>query len=302
MSFHCTNPVAALLAVALMACGAADSADTAAAANAELCVQETRVATLPPQLVEASGVAISRLHDGVLWVHNDSEGTPSLYALDLAGGLLARIELPSARGRIDWEDIAAGPCPAGSCLYIGDIGDNLHDRQDRAILRLPEPQPRSGTVARAERFPFAYPDGPRDAEALFVLPDTTLFIISKGRTGPVTLYRYPPPFRPRERVVLERLQELTPGLIQLPDMVTGASASPDGRAVVVRTYTHLQLYRMQGDTLAVLWPEPGHDLVNLAEPQGEGVALAADGTVYLVSETGVDRRPPPLSRLRCRVP
>jgi hypothetical protein len=302
MKFYRMDTVPTLLAAALVGCGAADSADTAAAAPAELCAQAIRVATLPSQLVEASGVAISRSHDGVLWVHNDAEGTPSLYALDFHGALLAEIELPAAGGQVDWEDIEAGPCPAGSCLYIGDIGDNLHDREDRAILRLPEPQPRSGRVAPVERFPFAYPDGPRDAEALFVMPDTTLFIISKGRTGPVTLYRYPPPFRPHERVVLERVQELTPGLVQLPDLVTGASAAPDGAAVAVRTYTHLQFYRMQGDTLAALWPGAGFDLAGLAEPQGEGVALAPDGTVYLVSETGIDRRPPPLSRLRCRVP
>jgi hypothetical protein len=302
MSFYRLFPMPALMGAALVACGPADSPETAAAANAELCAQAIRLATLPPQLDEASGVAISSTHDGVLWVHNDAEGTPSLYALDFAGALLAEIELPADGARVDWEDMEAGPCPAGSCLYIGDIGDNLHDRQDRAILRLPEPQPRSGTVTRVERFPFAYPDGPRDAEALFVMPDTTLFIISKGRTGPVTLYRYPPPFRPDERVVLERLQELTPGLVQLPDLVTGASAAPDGRAVAVRTYTHLQLYRMQGDTLTALWPAPGYDLVDLDEPQGEGVALAADGTVYLVSETGIERRQAPLSRLRCRIP
>jgi hypothetical protein len=94
-----------------------------------------------------------------------------------------------------------------------------------------------------ERFPIRYPDGPQDAEALFVLPDTTVYIISKGRNGPITVYRYPPPLRAGERVLLEPVQQLSPGLVQLPDLVTGAAATPDGRTIAVRTYTHLQLYR-----------------------------------------------------------
>lgn len=266
------------------------------------CDQFARVATLPDVLDEASGVTWSRRHAGILWVHNDSEGTPSLYAIDTAGALRAEIDLPGAGTQSDWEAISLGPCPAGDCLYIGDIGDNLHDRDDRAILRVPEPDPAPGTAGPVERFPFRYPGGPQDAEALFVLPDTSVFIISKGRNGPITVYRYPPPFRAGERVLLEPVQQLSDGLVQLPDLVTGAAALPDGRHVLIRTYTHLQLYRFEDDVLTPLWPGTGVDLAPLAEPQGEGVTVLPDGTVYLVSETGPERQPPPLSRLRCRLP
>jgi hypothetical protein len=285
----------ASLALAIVACELPGDA-------ALMCEEARRIATLPADLDEVSGIAASRSHPGIFWVHNDSEGSPSLYAIDEAGALVAELELPAAGTQVDWEDIALGPCPAGECLYIGDIGDNLHEREDRAILRLPEPQPRDGTARGVERFPIRYPDGPRDAEALFIMPDTSLFIVSKGRSGPITVYRYPPPLRAGERVELEVVQRLSEGLVQLPDLVTGASATPDGRTIAIRTYSFLQLYRLDGDTLAPLWPGRGYDLHALAEPQGEGIELLTDGTVWLVSETGPQRRPAPLSRLRCRLP
>jgi hypothetical protein len=290
-------------AAAAVGIALAAGCETPAIHSGEVCHDLQRVAALPPQLREASGVTFSRSHAHVLWVHNDSEGTPSLYAIDTNGALLADIELPAAGSQADWEDIASGPCPQGECLYIGDVGDNLHDRDDRAILRLPEPNPRSaGTAGPVERFPVVYPDARRDAEAIFITADTVVFIISKGRSGPVTLYRYPPPFRPNERVVLEKVQELTPGLVQLPDLVTGAAAARGGELVAVRTYTRLQLYRFDGSRLTPLRDGPGFDLTSLAEPQGEGITLSDDGTVYLVSEAGLERGPAPLSRLTCPLP
>jgi hypothetical protein len=288
--------VPGLLLAATAAC------DGVVATERPACTDAVRVATLPRQLEEASGITLSRRSPGVLWAHNDSEGTPSLYALSLEGELRAEIEVPGAGAQYDWEAIASGPCPAGDCLYIGDIGDNLHDREDRAIIRISEPELSGGLVHAVERFPFAYPGGPQDAEAMFILPDTTVYIISKGRNGPVAVYRYPRPFREDQRVTLQLVQQLSDGLVQLPDLVTGASASPDGRVVAIRTYTHVQLYRVEADTLAAVWPGSGFDLTVLGEPQGEGVALGADGTMYLVSETGPSREPPPFSRLRCRLP
>ena len=167
------------LVIACAACIAAPDADN-------LCGDAERIATLPEPLAEASGIAASRAFAGTFWVHNDSEGSPSLYAIDAAGALVAELDLPGAGTQFDWEDIAVGPCDAGSCIYIGDIGDNYRDHDDPALLRLPAPLPFTGAAAGVERFPIRYPDGPRDAEALFVTPDTSIYIISKGRSGPVT--------------------------------------------------------------------------------------------------------------------
>lgn len=270
-------------------------------AGGGFCDQAVRVADLPSALDEASGVALSRRQPGLLWIHNDSDGTPKLYAVSSDGTLAAEIGVPGAGAQSDWEDIAAGPCPQGDCLYIADIGDNFHERDDRAILRLPEPLVPGRSAGTVERFPFRYPDGPEDAEAMFVLPDTSVHIITKGRKRAITIYRYPPPLRVGERVTLEYVQQLSDGIAQLPDLVTGASAAPAGDLIAVRTYTRLHLYRLRADTLAPVGPADGLDLTDLAEPQGEGVALADDGTALLVGETGPTREPPFLARTRCAI-
>jgi hypothetical protein len=282
---------AAVAAALLLAC-----TDTGVPAPA--CDAASIVAMLPPNLYEASGITGSRRQPGTFWIHNDSRRGALLYQVDTTGHVLATARLAAAP-MSDWEDIAGGPCPAGYCLYIADIGDNRHQREDRAILRLAEPDPTVGEIGAVARFPFAYPDGPRDAEAVFLLPDTSVYIVTKGRSGPVTVYRYPPPLREGQRVTLQRVQQLSAGIEQLPDLVTGAAASPGGSRIAIRTYSHLQLYAL-ADTLTPLIPGRGYALASLREPQGEGVTFADDHTLYLVSESGPARAPAPLSRLRCQ--
>jgi hypothetical protein len=81
---------------------------------------------------EASGLAVSRRHPGLLWTHNDSGNATELFAVDTSGSLQGRLRLPT-RTR-DFEDISAGPCPAGDCLYIADIGDNQLARSRVQLL------------------------------------------------------------------------------------------------------------------------------------------------------------------------
>ena len=77
-----------------------------------------------PELPEGSGLAASRRTPGRFWSHNDS-GDAVLFALDGNGRVTGRLALPGAKVD-DWEAVAVGSCPSGSCIYLG-----RHRRQQR---------------------------------------------------------------------------------------------------------------------------------------------------------------------------
>jgi len=289
---------AALVLLAAAACAPGEVPGAAAAAAS--CQVVERSVPLPDDIAETSGLAESRVRPGVFWTHNDSGGDPVLYAVNAGGQLLGTVRVTGAEAK-DWEDVAVGPCPAGSCIYIGDTGDNDGKRKDVEVYRVPEPAPTAAATAPAERFKLRYPQQSRDSEALFVLPDGTLYLVTKGRRNPVELFRAPAPLRAGTTSVLQRVSGLStaePGRI---NQVTGAAATPDGRRVAVRTYTGLYIFRT-ADLLAGDEPAAERvDLAPLAEPQGEAVEIRNDGTVFLTSESPGKGEPAVLSQLSCSV-
>lgn len=284
--------VAVLLLALLAGCAAPDGS---ASSVVPPCAQPERLGVLPPELAEASGLAASRRHARVLWLHNDSGAEPELFAVDAAGEILGRVRVTGAEN-VDWEDVALGPCPAGECIYIADTGDNGERREAVTLYRVPEPEPTDTATPAAERFRLRYPDGPRDAEALFVTPDARVYLVSKGRTGPVAVYRAPTPLPADTAALLERVAELTDHAPLGVLYVTGAGATPDGRHVVIRTYVNLQLYRLEDGAFTAIGAPVALDA--LAEPQGEAVDIRADGTVLLASEERGGEAGP-ISRLAC---
>lgn len=284
---------ALLVSLPLFSCGRSEQSGTVQAAMASPCDAPARLAALPEGLVEASGMAVSRAHAGVIWVIND--GDPHLYAIDRTGRQLGKVRVPVKVG--DWEDLALGPCATGDCLYIADIGDNQHERDDVAILRIPEPAPADAGSAQPERFAFRYPDGPRDAEALIVLPGERLHVVSKGRRGPVALYRFPP-LSQGGVLALEQVRAFTPGVVQMPDMVTGAAATPSGKWVAIRAYAWVDLFAASEAGIAAE-RTARVPLEALRERQGEGVAITDEGEVLFVSERGGGDAP--LSAMRCKL-
>jgi hypothetical protein len=253
-----------------------------------------------PAAHESSGLALSGGGDA-LWTHNDS-GQPVLYLVGLDGRERGRVAVAGARVE-DWEDVAAGPCPGGGrCLYVGDIGDNRAARARITIYRVPEPAPGDAQSQPAEALHAVYPDGAQDAEALFVLPDGAVYVVSKGETGGIALYRLPRTARPGAVSQLERVAALRAGPVNRPERITSAAASPDGQWLALRTLRRLDFHRtgeLAGGTLGTPLTV---DLRPLNEPQGEAVEFGRDGVVHLSSEGGNRETPATLSRLTCNLP
>ncbi|HEX2078429.1 MAG TPA: hypothetical protein VHG08_11995 [Longimicrobium sp.] len=264
----------------------------------EICTVAAPPRPLADEVHESSGAAVSRAHDGIFWTHNDS-GDPLLYAVDTEGRTVGRVRVAGAEVE-DWEDIALAPCPpGGDCLYVADIGDNGAERPSVTVYRIPEPAPQAAESAPAEAIRLRYPDGPHDAEAMFVL-NGAIHLVTKGENGPVALYPAPPSAAPGAEAVLERIRQLTPDRVDRPERITGADASADGRWVVMRTLRSALLY--PAAELAGSGEPRRVDLETLSEEQGEGIAFAADGSLLVTSEGGEKEKPATFARLRCALP
>ena len=251
-----------------------------------------------PELTEASGLAASKRLPGRFWAHNDS-GEPVLIALDSRGTVLGQVRLPGAQVD-DWEAVAVGSCPAGSCIYVGDIGDNGARRRDITIYRVPEPADLPGSVGNAEVFRARYPDGAHDAEALLVTPRGDILIVTKGEAEPVGLYRLPPDASPGGTATLQSIGKPRQSVKPADDgQITDGAVSPSGAWVALRSNTTIFLYRTE-DLMSGNWMEASRiSLKALKEPQGEGVAFGDDKTLYVVGEGGGISGAGTFGRLTC---
>jgi hypothetical protein len=206
-----------------------------------------------------------------------------VYALEADhGGVVGKVRVAGAKVG-DWEDISVGVCPHGTCLYIADIGDNGGVRDHITVYRVAEPEPTAQATGPVEAFHATYPDGPQDAEALFVTAQGQLFIITKGRAGSTAVYGFPANASGQTR--LERMHTLSLASEPSAPKITDAEASADGHWVALRTHDFVHFYRTT-DLISGTPREAFHaDVRSLHEPQGEGVALSAAGDVYLVGES-----------------
>ncbi len=213
-----------------------------------------------PQVVESSGLLA---RDGLFVTVNDSGDSGRVFVVDAR--TCRTVGVTSWSDEVeDVEAIAAD----GDEVLVGDIGDNLAARDSVRLLRVPAG--RGDRAVTPTTYEISYPDGARDAEALLVDPVTRrVLIASKGLMSGV-LYRAP-----------EELSESEPNRMEavadVPGLVTDGAFLPDGRHLVLRTYSR-----------AVFYSYPGLELVGEVDlpdqQQGEGIAVDERGRIYLSSE------------------
>lgn len=251
------------------------------------------VGNLATELTETSGLGASRVHDDVVWAHNDSGNGARLYAIDLTGALVADMALTGATNR-DQEDLAVAPCGDRSCVYLGDIGDNGARYPDVVIYRVPEPSLDAGATDPVEAIRLTYPDGARDAEALLVDTDETVWVLSKE---PGVSRVYSAPFGGGDTELTFR-GELD--LTSLPagdrELLTGADFDASTGRVLLRTYTAIAEARLaRGADVSTLLRATLTRVPAGVELQGEAVAALPDGYLHVAEGRG-----PRVWRIGCR--
>ena len=237
---------------------------------------------------EASGLVTSGVHTDALWTHNDSGGEPKIYLISTSGESKGSYLLAGAENR-DWEDIAMGPGPDPDVnyIYVGEIGDNNARYETKKIFRFPEPTSLPGqnnvdTIQNVEVIQFTYPDGKRDAETLLVDPVTNdIYVISK-REASVHIYRAAYPQSTEKTLVLEMMGKLPLVASDIGDRIVGGDISEDGKEILLKSYSKVYYWQRDDDSLSIfeLLKSSPVELPYVAEPQGESITFAMDGSGY----------------------
>ncbi len=256
VSFRRRLLVTLALAVMLAACSRPPPAQDESIRGAQLAG-----VMLDPQLGEISGLAASRRHADVLWMHDDGGNPERLFAVGTDGSRLATFRIEGVT-KTDWEDIAAFEMDGRHYLLIADTGDNGGLRRTLQLHVVEEPAKIENARLRpAWSIAFRWPDGPRDCEAVAVdAARGQILLISKKRQPPQL---FALPLQPPKDLAVQtatRLGDLA-GVPQpdaqalkrnaqrarLDSQVTAADVSPDGRTLAVMTYRYLLLYARRDD-------------------------------------------------------
>ncbi|PSU93816.1 hypothetical protein [Photobacterium kishitanii] len=146
---------------------------------------------MPKNLSETSGLAII---DGDVWTHNDTYGQNKLYRLDHDfKGVAQIVKVDKSRNR-DWEDLAEDQ----QFLYVGDIGNNLANREGGVIYKIDRNQlNQQRVVTPTAALKYQYTDFKKgwfnkhnfDSEAITVVGDQIWLFTKNWKNEKTKLYQ-----------------------------------------------------------------------------------------------------------------
>lgn len=221
-----------------------------------------------PRVDESSDLARSGTHDDVWWTSNDSGDSARIFAIDKTGQVLAEVTYDGQA-----RDVEAIGIGTNKRIYVGDIGDNLSNQDTITVYSLPEPEQLQDQRVKARAYKFKYPDGPHNAEALLVNPQTNRLYIVTKEAPKGGIYAAPTP----DEMSRTEVNDLTK-LGTAPGIITDGTFTPDGRRVLLRSVNSLTVWSWPAMKQLATAPLP-------LQIVGESLAMGPnDDTVYFGSE------------------
>lgn len=236
------------------------------------------LAPLPAILQESSGIEVNSTNN--IWTHNDSGDYGRIFNIDSSGNLLRTLVL-AIDSAMDCEDITQD---ATGNYYIGDFGNNLNNRTDLRIYKIPNPDSVANDTVVPEIITFQYPDQWAfppdvshqnfDCEAMFHWGDS-LYLFSKNR-GTSTfsrMYRLPDQ---AGNYTAQLIDSINTGI-----WVTSADISPSGKNLILFSETQILLItniegtRFLNGTI---------QKITMDYTQKEGIVFVNDSLVYITDE------------------
>ena len=247
---------------------------------------------------EASGMAVSRIHDEMIWVINDSGNSASVYALNPKGEVMATLNVQGVSNN-DWEDLASFEYEGKPYILIADVGDNVGRRKACFLHFIEEPDIKKTSnlfflpVKPSWSMTYIYEDGPRDCEAVAVdIIHKTIFLLSK-RDIPLLLYELP--LTKQKNAVAKKCAEIKPlpkrtegitDYVKYSNQPTAMDISADGLSGVILTYGSAFYYsnKKSADWATVFSGFQRRIMFPLLR-QAESVCFDRDGSsIFITSE------------------
>ncbi|MDQ3129410.1 MAG: hypothetical protein M3Q99_01450 [Acidobacteriota bacterium] len=284
-----------LVSLIFSACSAVSSSEKETAANSH---KKFSIDYAAPQKVgkfesgeitESSGIVASRCNQNAFWTHNDSGNPNLIYAFNIKGEHLGAWRVAGAKNK-DWEDIGTFQNAKGECfLYLGDIGNNVRDREELIIYRFKEPQILEANKSNdktnpentetAEAITINYPDTRHDAETLIVHPQSgDIYVLTKRISGAAGVYRLKADYVIDKTNTLEKITDFS--VPAVPNgLLTGGGITADGKRVIICDYFNAYELKLpeSAKNFDEIWRQE-LSVVKLGErAQGEAICYSLDG-------------------------
>ncbi len=248
-------------------------------------------------ILECSGLDLSRRNQGCFWLHNDSGDSPRLFLVDEVGETRLRLHVTGAEA-IDWEDLSIGEIHGKSMLIVGDIGGNAKQRDNVMLYLVQEPQidlSQQNAIVDSQQTPYMalrvrIPGGVTNYESIgFDSTDSSVLLIEKSALGGRVYSIEVPPEDPSEKA-LERMVDAK--LVSRSAVITATACdvSEDGSKLIAINYVAGFLYeRKRVDGKLESWQDAlSQEPKTFSLPklrQAESVCFSDDGqSVYVSSE------------------